>query len=182
MAVALGPHRKRTFAYHRKAKGLRLVPSRNSCDKDKSLLAKITDTQNEPPEVWCRRRWCVLGHDGVVGSLAGATGGDRRWNALFWSPLSLWICLSSAKNRVLRLSTGRNPGWSADPSNLDLWGSCYGEILNRAIPATRKTSSDLPAATAAKMLLWAAPKKDGCKQSRMSRFGARTGVGFSCGP
>jgi hypothetical protein len=58
----------------------------------------------------------------------------------------------------------------------------YGEILNRAIPATRKTSSDLPAATAAKVLLWAAPKKDGCKQSRMSRFGARTGVGFSCGP
>src|SRR6202011_5477876 len=45
--------------------------------------SKITDTQNEPPEFWCRRRRCVLGHDGVVGSLAGATGGDRRWNALF---------------------------------------------------------------------------------------------------
>src|ERR1700730_8321448 len=78
------------------------------------------------------------GHDGVAGSLTGEAGRDRRWNALFWSPLSLRICLSSAKNRVLRLSTGRNSGWSADPSNLDLRGSCYGEILNRAIPATLK--------------------------------------------
>jgi hypothetical protein len=78
----------------------------------------------------------VPGHDGVAGSLAGEAGGVRRGNALFRSPLSLWICLSSAKNRVLRLSTGRNSGRSADPSNLDLRVSRYGEILNRATTAT----------------------------------------------
>ena len=70
-----------------------LAPGRNSCDKAESLLATITDTQNDPPEVWCGG--CVPGHDSVAGSLAGEAGGDRRGNALFWSPLSLRICLSS---------------------------------------------------------------------------------------
>src|ERR1700724_966779 len=104
---------------------------------------KITEMHDDPPEVWRGRRRCMPGHDGVAGSLTGEAGRDRRWNALFWSPLSLRICLSSAKNRVLRLSTGRNSGWSADPSNLDLRVSRDGEILNRAIPATLKATLKL---------------------------------------
>jgi hypothetical protein len=83
----------------------------------------------------------MSGRDDVAGCLSGQARGDRRGNAFFWSPLSLRICLSPAKNGVLRLSTGRNFGWPAVPSNMDVWRSGDGEILSHLLPVTLEPRS-----------------------------------------
>src|ERR1019366_3526632 len=100
----------------------------------KSNYLEIAESQND--QVWRGRGCRMSGRDDVAGCLPGEARGNRRGNSFFWSPLPLRICLSPAKNGVLRLSTGRNLEWPADPRSMDMRRPGDGEILSQLGPVT----------------------------------------------